>query len=200
MIYPEKIAKRLARLTYAGRRAENNATGTEANFGCGCFVRFSLAIDVENAVVADAAFWSNGCGFMLAAADLLAESVINKRLVDLHGLAADELSIVVSNDLGVFPDERLACADACIKGLRSAFADFRAHQIEEFRGEKALICTCFGVTQETIEMCIHENSLDSVDDVTGICNAGGGCGSCRMLIQEMLDNREQPVGSDIFVL
>ena len=187
MVYPEKITRRLALLHHAGSVTSSDAAGTEANFSCGCFVRFSLAIDIENSLVSDAAFSSNGCGFMLATADVLAQSVIGKRLVDLHGLAADELNSVVSGDLGAFPDDRRACADVCILGLRSAFADFRARQIEEFRGEKALICTCFGVSEETIEMYIDANSLDTVDDVTGICNAGGGCGSCRMLIQEMVD-------------
>ncbi|MEO6656248.1 MAG: (2Fe-2S)-binding protein, partial [Pyrinomonadaceae bacterium] len=189
MIYPEKISKRLRGLCRAIRFINSNAAGTEVNFGCGCFVRFSLTIDIENSIVSHAVFSSNGCGYMLAAADVLVESVINKRLVDLHGLTADGLSCVVSSDLGTFPDYRRACADVCIKCLRSAFADFRARQIEEFHGEKALICTCFGVTDEMIEMYIENKSLETVDDVALVCNAGTGCGSCRMLIQEMLDNR-----------
>ena len=71
--------------------------------------------------------------------------------------------------------------------LQTALADFRALQIEEFIGEKALICTCFGVSEETIENLVFEESLATVEEVTDACNAGGGCGSCQPLIQEIID-------------
>jgi NAD(P)H-nitrite reductase large subunit len=67
--------------------------------------------------------------------------------------------------------------------------DFRAFQIEEWSGEKALICTCFGVSEETIENLVKENSLETIEEVTAACNAGGGCGSCQPLIQEIIDEQ-----------
>ena len=126
---------------------------------------------------------------MLAAADVLAERVIKHRLVDLHGLADADLHDQITNSLGEMPFDRRQCIDACINALHSAFADFRARQIEEFGGERPLICTCFGVTEEIIEQQIEEKSLETLEQVTRVCNAGGGCGSCRMLIQEILDTR-----------
>jgi NAD(P)H-nitrite reductase large subunit len=32
--------------------------------------------------------------------------------------------------------------------------------------------------------------LTTVADVTRICNAGGGCGSCHQLIQEILETND----------
>jgi NAD(P)H-nitrite reductase large subunit len=58
-----------------------------------------------------------------------------------------------------------------------------------FRGEKALVCTCFGVTEETIDEALQISAVQTVEDVTSLCRAGGGCGACTMMIQEMLDNR-----------
>jgi NifU-like protein len=72
--------------------------------------------------------------------------------------------------------------------LQDAFADFRAFQIEEFAGEKALICTCFGVSEERIEKAITENNLQTVEEVGEFCRAGTGCGSCQPLIQEIIDS------------
>jgi NifU-like protein len=68
-------------------------------------------------------------------------------------------------------------------------AEYRRHRIEEFQGEKALICTCFGVSEETIVNVIAENDLTDVDEVSGLCRAGSGCGSCRMLIAELIDSQ-----------
>ena len=187
VVYPEKIANRLKHMQHAGMCAGGNAVGTEANFGCGSFVRFSLSIDTGSNSVADAGFISNGCGFMLAAGDVLAESVIKRRLVDLHGLDVADQNNLIANKLGEISAGRQECVDACVDALRAAFADFRSRQIEEFRGEKALICTCFGIAEETIEMQIEKGSLRTVEEVAHVCNAGSGCGSCRMLIQEILD-------------
>jgi NifU-like protein len=75
----------------------------------------------------------------------------------------------------------------CLETLQNALANFRAFQVEEWTGEKALICSCFGVSEETIENLIKTNSLETVEEVTDVCNAGGGCGSCQPLIQELID-------------
>jgi NifU-like protein len=77
--------------------------------------------------------------------------------------------------------------ETAFSALRAAFSDHRARLIGEFTGERALVCTCFGVTEETIERYIAGGAAESVDDVSKATRAGGGCGSCRMLIQEMLD-------------
>ena len=190
VVYPEKITALLTRLQHARESVGGNAVGTEANFACGSFIRFTLFIDIGTSVVTDVAFRSNGCGYMLAAANKLSERVSGRHLRELHGLPTDELRSAVAASLGSIPPEREDCVNACMFALRTAFADFRTMQIDEFRGERALICTCFGVTEETIENTIADHHLRTIDDVAHVCNAGGGCGSCRMLIQEMLDNSE----------
>jgi NAD(P)H-nitrite reductase large subunit len=51
-----------------------------------------------------------------------------------------------------------------------------------------LICTCFFVSEQTIEHEIKSRGLTTVREVTAACSAGGGCGSCRQLIVEILDS------------
>jgi len=164
-----------------------NAVGTSASFVCGAFLRFFLRIEIETKEISVAKFKSNGCGFMIAAADVLAEKIVDKKLIELHGSGREILQTSIESELGNFPAHRTHCLELCLEALQTAFADFRLFQIEEFAGEKALICTCFGVSEETIENVIKENSLESVEEVGTVCNAGTGCGSCQFLIQELID-------------
>lgn len=186
MIYPEAINTRLANLTHCRELLDATAEGVGVNLACGSTVRSFLLIE-NGGRVADAAFRSNGCGHSRVAADVLAQWVINKRLIELHGLDDSELREIIENEIGEIRDANIACIAAAISALKDAFANFRARRREEFRGEKALICTCFGVTEERIEDLIAKSQASSVEQVTDLSGAGGGCGSCRMLIQELLD-------------
>lgn len=185
--YPEKISERFYKTKRAGKPEKTNAVGTGASFLCGTFVRFFLEIDAETKEIKDAKYKSNACGFTIAAAEILTEKICGKKLTELHGLENEELKAEIESALDVFPSERDHCAAICFDALHAALNDFRSLQIEEFTGEKALICTCFGVSEREIESVIEQNEVETVEEVTDICNAGGGCGSCRMLIQELID-------------
>ena len=157
------------------------------SFICGVFVRFFLRIDLKTKKILDAKFKSNGCGFAVAATDVLTDIIIGKRLTELHGADKKILQLQIEEKLGHFPAQREHCLELCLDALQSAFSEFRTFQVEEFAGEKALICTCFGISEETIENVIKKNSLEIVEEVTQKCGAGGGCGSCQPLIQDILD-------------
>lgn len=185
--YPEKISERFHVPKNVGKAAGANAVGTSATFVCGMFLQFYLLIDEPSKEIIEAKFQTNGCGYLIAAADVLAEKLIGKRLNKIHGLDREVLRAEIENALGVFSEHRKHCLALTLDALQNAFAGFRARQIEEFVGEKSLICTCFGVSEETIESVIKQNALETVEDVTDACNAGGGCGSCQPLIEDILD-------------
>ena len=186
--YPEAVSRRYHDPKRVGASVRANAAGTDASFVCGCFVRFSLDIDPETKLVNGAAAFTNGCGFMIAAADVFAEYFEGKHLTDLHGSDDGELAAVAEAELGPFPFNRAQCLVTPIAALHAAFADFRSYLIEEFQGETALICTCFGVSEATVAQCIADIEAETVEQVTEACRAGAGCGSCRMLIAEMIDS------------
>jgi NifU-like protein len=186
--YPDKISEIFSAPRRAGRAFGANAVGTEASFVCGAAVRFTLRIEKETKEILEAKYQTSGCGFLIAAAEKLAEKLAGQKLTGLHGLDHAELCRQIENEIGQFPASRNHCLNLCLDAFAAALADFRAAQIEEFTGEKALICTCFGVSEETIERAISENSLETVEEVIEICNAGGGCGSCQPLIQDILEN------------
>lgn len=126
---------------------------------------------------------------MVAAAEVITNWLEGKELADLHGLDSDEMIRVVELELGELTKERTQCAAIVFEALRTALSDYRKRRVEEFRGETALICTCFGITEDTIVSTIDEQQLTRVEGVARACRAGSGCGSCQMLIAELIDNR-----------
>ncbi|MGI8786209.1 MAG: iron-sulfur cluster assembly scaffold protein [Pyrinomonadaceae bacterium] len=185
--YPPKISEYFHRPKNVGKAAGANAVGTNATFVCGAGLRFSLRIDATSKEVLDAKFQTNGCGFLIAAAEVTAEKIIGKLTTELHALDKNNLQAEIENALGKFPERRAHCLNLTVETLQNTFADFRVRQVEEFAGEKALICSCFGVSEEAVENAIKENALETVEAVTDFCNAGGGCGSCQPLIEDILD-------------
>ena len=185
--YPEKISERFNQPKNVGDAKNANAVGTNATFVCGAVLRLTLRIEKDTKEIIEAKFKTNGCGFLIASADVLTEKIVCKKLNELHGLDKSVLRDVIESELERFENHRAHCLSLCLETLQNAFADFRASQVEEFAGEKALICTCFGVSEETIENSIRENSLETIEEVTDACDAGGGCGSCQPLIADILD-------------
>ena len=186
-VYPDRIFERFRSPRNTGSVIRVDATGKSAALECGTYVIFEISIESRSNRVEKIAYRSNGCGFMIAAADVIAAEFEGRRLTELNSLT-DEPEHLIGNALGKYPSERLHCANAVFEALRDAFADFRRRRIEEFAGGKALICTCFGVTEEMIERVISKHSATTVDEVGEICNAGTGCGSCQMMIQEMIES------------
>ena len=185
--YPSKVTRRSTEHARAGVAEDANAEGAGASFACGAFARVSLRIDGNTNKIEAARYTTNGCGFMTAAADALCEQLTGQNLMELHGLPEAELTDQVAAKLGRFPTGRVQCAGVVFDALRAALGKYRASLIEEFQGEKALICTCFGVTEETLTGEISARGLTDVEDVAKLTKAGSGCGSCRMLIQELID-------------
>jgi NifU-like protein len=186
--YPSVISEKFHAPKHAGKSAGANATGANATFVCGAVLRFSLRINRQSKKIEQAKFKTSGCGYLIAAADTLAEKINGKHLNESHNFGKRHLETEIESELGAFPEPRKHCLNLATETLQAALADFRALLIEEFTGEKALICTCFGVSEETIENLVFEKSLATVEEVTAVCNAGGGCGSCQPLIQEIIDS------------
>ena len=185
--YPPRISEKFHAPKNIGAAVEANAVGAGATFVCGAVLRFTLRIERQTKKIQEMKFVTSGCGYLIAAADVLAEKMAGKSLTELHSLDKRVLEFAIEGELGEFSERRKHCLELATDALQSALTDFRRLQIEEFAGEKALICTCFGVSEETIENLIVEKSIATVGDVTDACSAGGGCGSCQPLIQEIID-------------
>lgn len=183
--YPEKISERFLHPRFAGKSERANAIGAGAAFVCGSYVRFFLEIDAREKTIRAAQFKTNGCGYAIAAADWLCEKIVGRNLKELHGLG--DLRASLEKNFGRFDASRAHCAEICFDAIARALGDFRLRSIEEFAGEKALICTCFGVSEEAVERAIDAAGAETVEEIGALTNAGTGCGSCQFLIGAMLD-------------
>ncbi|MCB1023684.1 MAG: iron-sulfur cluster assembly scaffold protein, partial [Acidobacteria bacterium] len=84
--YPQKISKRFQSPEHSGDAGAGSVAGTEVDLMCGVSLKISLCIDQASKTITAARFRTSGCGFVIAAADLLAEIVTGKKLTGLHGL------------------------------------------------------------------------------------------------------------------
>ena len=188
--YPPKIYESFLNPINAGETENASAIGSSGSFVCGAALRIFLL--VENGKIVDASFKAAGCGFLFAAADVLCERIKNEEFAEIGKMSRNEnrsrKEWFESDFENEFPANRRHCLELCRETLRAAIDDYRQARLESWNGDEALICTCFGVSETTIETVIRENSLTTVEEVTEICSAGGGCGSCQPLILEILDD------------
>lgn len=97
--------------------------------------------------------------------------------------------VTLSQQIGA---ENVQCVELACNALVEAIREYSNAAREDWAGDEALICTCFFVSERTIEREIQTRGLTIVAEVTRVCNAGGGCGSCHQLIQEILDANDLP--------
>ena len=162
-----------------GDADEPRFVGRSASLTCGAHVRFSIQVD-EAHRISQARFRAVGCSELVAAASMLTERVA--------GLTTAEAASVGQETALGGVDAR--CAALAREALLDAIRDFSNAARDDWAGDEALICTCFFVSERTIEREIQTRGLTSVAEVTRACNAGGGCGSCHLLIEEILSTAQ----------
>ena len=170
-----------------GAIEQPDGSGKAASFTCGGLVRIALRVDTDRKIN-DAKFKAIGCHVLAASASLLTQEIKGKTTAEAAQTAQHRKSYSGSALNAYEPSAlRAKCVALCYDALLSAISEYSASIREEWVGDDALICTCFGVTEREIEQQISSQSLETIDDVTRSSNAGAGCGSCSSLIQDILD-------------
>lgn len=111
---------------------------------------------------------------------MLTERVTGLTTAEAAAAAQDPAALV-----GNIPNHEHCPRIAC-EALVAAIREYSNAARDDWAGDEALICTCFFVSERTIEREIQQHGLTTVAEVTRATNAGGGCGSCHQLIQEIL--------------
>lgn len=186
-IYTGRIRELFLQPLNVGEINEPSAMGETGSLVCGSALRLTIKLDPTSRFITDARFKATGCGYLIAAASILTET-LKDITIDEAAVLPTLLERVFTDHLGKFPPEKQHCAVLCRDALGAAITLFRASSQTEWIGDEALICTCFGVSETTIEHVIESASLHTVDQVTAACNAGGGCGSCQPMIEDILDD------------
>ncbi len=168
-----------------GEAIEPNFIGRAASFECGATLRISLHID-ESQRITEAKFKAAGCSILVASASLLIDQVIGKTTGEAASLV--QHAEILQEKLGALPAERSECPALACDALVAAIRSYSDSARDEWEGDEALICTCFCVSERTIEREIQTKKLRTIAEVTAACNAGAGCRSCYPLIEDILDD------------
>lgn len=167
-----------------GEAIEPRFVGRSGSFRCGATVRISLHVD-ESQRITEAKFKAAGCSVLVASASLLIDQVIGKTTGEAAALG--QRAETLQEKLGDLPVERSECPALACEALVSAIQNYSDTAREEWEGDEALICTCFCVSERTIEREIQTHELRTIAEVTAACNAGAGCRSCYPLIEDILE-------------
>ena len=171
-----------------GDAAEPSFVGRAASLNCGAHVRFSIQVD-EAQRVSQARFRAAGCDVLVASASVLTEQVTGLGTAEAALIGQDPRALSVA--LCAEP-ANAQCAELACAALLDAIREYSNAARDDWAGDETLICTCFFVSERTIEREIQSRGLKSVAEVTEACNAGGGCGSCHQLIEEILATNDLP--------
>ncbi len=168
-----------------GAISDADAIGKAGSRSCGAAVRFSLRID-ETQRISDAKFKAAGCSYLVACSSFLTEQVQGKTSGEAAAWAqSPERAIIEQLGPAAGKDH---CAVLACEALTSAIRHYSDSVRDEWSGDEALICTCFGVSERTIEQQVQTGGLHTISEVTKACNAGAGCRSCYSLIEDILDD------------
>jgi len=188
--YPASILLRLSDLAHAGEKLESgNSNGVSVDFQCGTSISVSMAIDETTKVIGKISYKSSACGFSLAFAEHIATFLEGRSLTDLKGDWPSECLIGFSAEVGPMQSGRMPCLVMVTDAFAVALKDHREKSLSRFEGESPLVCSCFGVSEDVLEKLLSSGRASNVLQLTEMTNAGGGCGSCLMILREMVESR-----------
>jgi len=161
-----------------GELGDGAFTGRSGSVRCGATARISIIVD-ESQRIKDVKFKAAGCSLMVAAASLLTESVKGKSTAEAAALTRSPFQFSEALNGS-------RCGEPVAEALLSAITQYSDSIRHEWNGDEALICTCFCVSEGTIEAEIRKGNIKTVIEVSRACRAGAGCRSCWPLIEDIL--------------
>jgi NifU-like protein len=179
--YTDKVKDHFLNPRNVGVIENADGVGEVGSLACGDALKLTFKLD-DNGKIDDVKFQTFGCASAIASSSALTEM--------LKGLTIEEASKISNDDiakyLGDLPKEKMHCSVMGRDALEKAISYYRGEEAKKIDGE--IVCECFGVTDKEIERAVQENSLKTIEEVTGYVKAGGGCGNCHDRIQDMIDS------------
>ncbi len=178
--YSEQVWDRIRNPRNAGVIEDATVVAEVGNLACGDALKLYLKLDDDERIV-DAKYQTFGCGSAIASGSALTELVVGKTIDEAAKLTNDD----IVEYLGGLPEEKMHCSVMGMEAMQAAHAKYRGEELPE-TPESALVCKCFGITEEKVRDAIRHNQLTTVEQVTHFTKAGGGCGKCHPRIEAIL--------------
>ena len=195
--YSETVMDHYRNPRNVGKIDDADAIGIAGSLSCGDQLKIYLKI--KDGIVTDAKFQTFGCGSAVASSSMLTEMIIGKTIDEVKKITNKD----IADKLGGLPPEKMHCSVMGYEALEDALKNYGPDDmvdLDDLREEavrEKIVCTCFNVTENLIWDAIKQNGLKTVEEVTNYTKAGGACGKCKALIQDIIDTyyhkEEKPV-------
>ena len=189
--YSEKVMDHYRNPRNVGEIEDADAIGIAGSLTCGDQLKIYLKI--KDNIVTDAKFQTFGCGSAVASSSILTEMIIGKTVDEVRKITNKD----IADELGGLPPEKMHCSVMGYEALEDALKKYKADgyiDLDELNEESSvdnkkekIICTCFQITENMIWDAIKQNNLKTVEEITNYTKAGGACGKCREVIQDIID-------------
>lgn len=184
--YSEKVMDHYRNPRNVGKIDDADAVGSAGSLACGDQLKIYLKI--KDGIVTDAKFQTFGCGSAVASSSILTEMIIGKPIAEVRKITNKD----IADQLEGLPPEKMHCSVMGYEALEDALQGYEDYQdLEDIRADEEkkdkIVCTCFGITENIIWDAIKQNGLTSVEEITNYTKAGGACGKCKGLIQDIID-------------
>ena len=196
--YSDKVIDHYRNPRNVGEIDNADAIGEAGSLACGDSLKIYLKI--KDGIVTDAKFQTFGCGSAVASSSILTEMIIGKTVDEVKKITNKD----IADELGGLPPEKMHCSVMGYEALEDALKnwddytdldDLRNEENAQKVGEK-IVCTCFGVTENVIWDAIKINGLKTVEEITNYTKAGGACGRCKAVIQDIIDTYYKKEGKE----
>ncbi len=180
--YTDKVMEYFFKPRNVGHIEDADGVGEVGSLACGDALTLTFKLDADGRME-DVKFKTFGCASAIASSSVLTEMI--------KGMTVEEASKVSNQDivkeLGGLPEQKMHCSVMGHDALMAAIEYYRNKDKAAPAKKGAIVCTCFGVTDEEIKEVIRENDLVTVEEVTNYCKAGGGCGGCHGEIEKIIE-------------
>ena len=182
--YSEKVMEHYRNPKNVGKIDNADAIGEAGSLACGDSLKLYIKLDGDK--IKDAKFLTFGCGSAVASSSMLTEMIIGKTLEEVRKITNKD----IADELGGLPQEKMHCSVMGQEALEDALKKYYGEDVEigfSKESKDKVVCTCFNVTENQIWEAVKINGLKTVEEVTNYTKAGGACGRCKGLIQDILD-------------
>lgn len=121
-MYSQTVAEHIANPRNVGELEAPSGTGDVTNEAC--LDRILLTIKIENDQISDAKVKAHGCPPTIAAASVLTELIIGRRVADVASLGRQD----VEEALEYLPSTKKHCSLLAVDALREAIENSRRNQ------------------------------------------------------------------------
>ena len=187
--YSDKVIDHYRNPRNVGKIDNADAIGEAGSLACGDSLKIYLKIN--NGIVTDAKFQTFGCGSAVASSSILTEMIIGKPIEEVKKITNKD----IADQLGGLPPEKMHCSVMGYEALEDALKNYDDYtDLDDIRNEEEankqrekIVCTCFGITENVIWDAIKMNGLKTVEEITNYTKAGGACGKCKGLLQDIIN-------------